>query len=928
MTTPDAPLQAAAAWHALDEETTLSELDSDRERGLSQAEARARLERYGSNVLEKRADNGWIELLVRQIHNPIVYLLLGSTGLAMLMGKWLDGAVVLAAVLLNAAIGFIQEFRAGKAVEALAQMVPNRAIVLRDGRQVSLASSELVPGDVLLVSSGDRIPADGRLLESRNLRIDEAALTGESVPAGKRTGTLPEQTSLGDRTNMVFSGSLVTSGTGRVLIVSTGVTTELGRITGLLEQVVSLETPLTRAIAGVGRTLTWAVLAIAGALWIIGVLRGYSIPDATLAAITLAVAAIPEGLPAIITIALAIGVRRMARRGAVVRRLPSVETLGSTTVVCSDKTGTLTRNEMTVQALETLGRSYAVSGVGYSPQGVIQPQPAGGAPDSGERGSGEHGSAGLRGLLEAGALASDASLREVGGSVEIVGDPTEGALVVVAEKAGIDVEALRRAWPRVDVLPFESERQFMASLHARPGEPARLLIKGAPEVVLARTELDAEQRSRVEARARELAGRGLRVLAVASKELSEGKRELELSELQAGFALLGLQGMMDPPRPEAIAAIEDCRRGGISVKMITGDHLGTAEAIGRQLGLLGPAERGLPGVQIERLDAAELQRAALETAVFARVAPEHKLRLVEALQASGHVVAMTGDGANDAPALERAQIGIAMGITGTAAAKEAASMVLTDDNFATIARAVEEGRRISDNLVKALAFVLPTNLGLGLILMAAVAFLPIVDTAEGLAPLMPLLPTQLLWINLVASVALSLPLAFEVPERDVMRRPPRAPDSPLLDRFVILRTVLVALLMATGAISLFSWEYWSEVERQGHAVALAEAQTMTVTAVVLFQIFYLLNCRSLRASAFELGFFSNRSAFAGIFVLLLLQAAFIYWAPLRSIFGAAPIDGRALARAAAVAFAIWPLISLEKAWRRRGRRCSAAMPVR
>ena len=911
MSTPEAPVQATSPWHAFDAESVQSRLDTDPRHGLPDAEADARLERCGPNAVEKQANHGWVELLLRQIHNPIVYLLLGSTGLAMLMGKWLDGAVVLSAVLLNAAIGFIQEFRAGKAVEALAQMVPNQAIVLRDGRQVSVPASRLVPGDVVLLASGDRVPADGRLLESRNLRIDEAALTGESVPVAKRTGTLPEQTPLGDRTNMVFSGSLVTSGTGRALVVGTGANTELGRISGMLDQVVSLETPLTRAMAAVGRSLTWAVLAIAAALWVIGVLRGYSVPDATLAAITLAVAAIPEGLPAIITIALAIGVRRMARRGAVVRRLPSVETLGSTTVVCSDKTGTLTRNEMTVQALETLERSYEVSGVGYSREGAILPLGARGE----ERTSAE--GADLRGLLEAGALASDASLRDAGNRFEIVGDPTEGALVVVAEKAGIDVEALRLSWPRVDVLPFESERQFMASLHARAGEPARLLIKGAPEVVLARTELDAERRSRFEERARQLADRGLRVLAVASKQLSAGTRSLDPAELEAGLALLGLQGMIDPPRKEAIAAIEDCRRAGISVKMITGDHLGTAEAIGRQLGLLGAAQRGLPGAQIERLDPAELQRAAAETAVFARVAPEHKLRLVEALQASGHVVAMTGDGANDAPALERAHIGIAMGITGTAAAKEAASMVLTDDNFATIARAVEEGRRINDNLVKALAFVLPTNLGLGLILMAAVAFLPIVDTGAGLAPLMPLLPTQLLWINLVASVALSLPLAFEVPEPDVMRRQPRAPNSPLLDRFVLQRTLLVAVLMALGAISLFSWEYWSEVERRGHAAALAEAQTMTVTAVVLFQIFYLLNCRSLRASAFEIGFFSNPSAFAGIFALLVLQAAFIYWPPLRGIFGAAALDAGALARATAVAFAIWPLISIEKAWRRR-----------
>ena len=541
----------ATAWHALGTAAAVEQLGVDTTRGLSREAARERLARYGRNAVETRRRGAWIGLLVGQINNPIVYLLLGSTALALLMGKVLDGLVVAAAAVLNAAIGFFQEFKAGKAVEALSRMVPNQALVIRDGQQESLPSAELVPGDVLLVASGDRVPADARLLEVRQLRVDESALTGESVPAGKDPAVLPDATALGDRRNMLFGGTLVTSGTGRALVVGTGLHTELGRISGMLESVVSLETPLTRAMAGVGRSLTWAVLAVAAVLWGVGLLRGYSLADATLAAITLAVGAIPEGLPAIITIALAIGVRRMARRGAVVRRLPSVETLGSTTVVCSDKTGTLTRNEMTVQALETLAQSFEVSGVGYAPRGSItvsgSAAPAGPPPE-------------LLALLEAGALASDACLREAGGAFVVVGDPTEGALVVVAAKAGIDVERLRRERPRLDAVPFESERQFMATLHAgAPDGMRRLLIKGAPEVVLRRVQLGPDQRELIECRMRELAARGLRLLAMAEKRLC-GDGALQDGDLERDFALLGLAGMIDPPRPEAIAAITECRR--------------------------------------------------------------------------------------------------------------------------------------------------------------------------------------------------------------------------------------------------------------------------------------------------------------------------------------------------------------------------------
>lgn len=897
------PTFATNEWHALEGGVVLAALDSSSDRGLHASEAEARAARYGANVLSRQRGPSALAVLWRQIDNPIVYLLLGSAALAMALGKVLDGLVVLGAVVVNAIIGFVQEFRAGKAIESLARMVPQHAQVVRDGRPQSLPSSQLVPGDIVLLSSGDRVPADVRLLAVRNLRVDEAALTGESVPANKASAAVDGEAPIGDRTGMAFGGTLVTAGTARAIVVGIGEATELGRISHMLGEVVEMQTPLTRALHSVGKWLTFAVLAVSVVLLGVSVLRGYSVADAVLVAITLAVAAIPEGLPAIITIALAIGVQRMAMRNAVIRKLPSVETLGSTSVICSDKTGTLTRNEMTVQALATPQGTYTVSGVGYAPEGGL----------ASEMGDLRGAPSDVRALVEAGALSNDASLHSESGIWKISGDPTEAALVVAAEKTGVEVEALRRDWPRIDVIPFESEHQYMATLHVAPGTGERVVfIKGAPEVILGRSSLTGSMHDAMMSHVAALASRGMRVLAVARKSLPPSASSLEAQDVEDAFTFLGLQGMIDPPRPEAIEAVRSCHAAGITVKMITGDHRGTAEAIGRQLGLLAAGQHGISGEEIARMDDEQLCHASTRTNVFARVAPEHKLRLVKVLQGAGHVVAMTGDGVNDAPALKQANVGIAMGITGTSVSKEAADVVLADDNFASIASAVEEGRRIYDNLIKSLAFVLPTNLGLGFILIAAVAFFPMLTVGGKLVPLMPMLPTQLLWINLVAAVALSLPLAFEVREPDAMRRPPRNPQTPILGRFVILRTVFVALTMAAGAIGLFLWEYWTEVPLRGHAVALREAQTMAVTTVVFFQIFYLFNCRSLRGSVFDVGFFSNRSVFYGIGTLLLLQAGFIYLPFMQKIFGTASLQPEALAFSALTAAVILPLITAEK----------------
>ena len=893
------PLAGPPQYFQLTFTEALAALQS-REQGLSSAEASERLKRVGPNQIPRARRDGPLTLIWRQINNPLIYVLLASALLAITMGKLTDGAVVLGVVVLNTLIGFVQEYRAGKAIDALIDMVPESCTVLRDGTRRTLPAPELVPGDVVLLQGGDRVPADLRLLSLKNLQVDEAALTGESLPVTKHADAIQGEVGLGDRRNLAFGGTVATSGAGQAVVYATGAATELGRISSMLRQATHIETPLTKSLARVGRWLTIGISAVALLLLGIGLLRGYSLMDAILASITLAVAAIPEGLPAIITIALAIGVQRMAGRRAVVRKLPAVETLGSTTIICSDKTGTLTRNEMTVQALWTPAGHYALSGVGYEPKGELtkQGRPVEPALD-------------LRELLQAAALCNDADLHHNAGRYSLQGDPTEGALVVAAEKLGLEVLALRERAARLDVIPFESANQYMATLH-RGG---LVCVKGAPEALLRRC-VELPDGSPLDAPAilREvetLALRGMRVLAMARKQ--HAANELKESDVDSKLTFLGLCGMIDPPRPEAIAAIAACREAGITVKMITGDHQATAQAIGRELGLVEPSRpRAITGAELARADDAEMERMAREHHVFARVAPEHKLRLVQALQRQSQVVAMTGDGVNDAPALKQADIGVAMGITGTAVAKQAADIVLTDDNFASIGAAVEEGRRVYDNLVKALAFVLPTNMGEALIILAAVAFFPLVMMDGKLAPLMPIEPVQVLWINLVATVALSLPLALEAMEPRVMKRPPRKPGEPIMSAFVWVRTVVVAVLMAAGAVAMFLYEYHTELAHVDAAVALREAQTLAVTTVILFQIFYLMNCRSLKDSILHIGLFTNGWIYLGVAALLGMQAAFVYLPVMNNLFDSAPLKPLEWLKAAAVASVVLPVIALEK----------------
>ncbi|HET9740414.1 MAG TPA: HAD-IC family P-type ATPase [Solirubrobacteraceae bacterium] len=820
-------------WHALDGGDALAEVKGRRE-GLSSAEAHARLERVGLNRIAPMRPEPARVLLWRQLSSPLIVVLIASGAVALALGEVADGAVVLAVVVANSVIGFVQEWKAGRAIQALAALVPERATVVRDGSRAELDAEQVVPGDIVELRPGERVPADARLLALRALEVDESPLTGESLPVAKDAAPVPEDAIVADRASMLHGGTLVTSGTASAVVVSTGERTELGRISELMRRTEAVETPLTRGLAGVARLLTVVICVVAAALLAVALARGYELVDAVLAAVSLAVAAIPEGLPAIVTIALAVGVQRMAHRRAVIRRLPAVETLGSTTVICTDKTGTLTQNRMTVAEL----------------WGEAEP------------------------LLRAAALCSDGTA------------PTEVALLDAAERAGVDVEALRMSSPRLDAIPFDSERKLMATLHPR----GRVLLKGAPEVVLERCAARDGASEAVEA----LAADGKRVLAVAEGAITDGRSTLSDADLDGGFTLLGLAALVDPPRDSALAAVSACREAGVDVKMITGDHVSTARAIASRFGLAGAA---LTGRELDALDDGQLERAAGEGTVFARVAPEHKLRLVRALQARGEVVAMTGDGVNDAPALKQADIGVAMGESGTAAAREAADVVLTDDDFASIEAAVEEGRHVFDNVQKAIAFVLPTNLGEALIVLVAVLAFPL----EGGVPKLPVEPTQILWVNLIATVTLALPLAVEALEPGLMSRAPRAPGTPVIGRFLVARTIVVSLLMTVSALALFE---------------VRDDQTIVVTTIVLFQVVYLLECRSLEHSILHVGLWSNRWALAGIAGVLALQAIFIYAPPMQDAFGSAPLSAGEWLLALAAAATVLPVVWLEKWWRR------------
>ena len=899
-------------WHASSDLDVMTRLGT-RPDGLNDREVTEKRQRFGANILARSGGTSPWLIFWRQINNPIGWLLIAAGTLAVALKKPTDAAVVFGAVVINAIIGFIQEYRAGKAIEALAAMIPEAATAIRNGQSIAVSADELVPGDIVTLQSGDKVPADLRLIRVKNLLVEEAALTGESLPVAKRSDAVLPDSPLGDRFCMAYSGTLVVQGTATGLVVATGNSTELGRINALLNQTTQLETPLTRQLARVSTGITVAVAVVVAILIAFGIwIKDAPVGEALMVAVSLAVAAIPEGLPAVITICLAIGVRRMAERHAVVRHLPAVETLGSTTIICSDKTGTLTRNEMTVQVAWLEGHEYRFSGIGYAPEGEIEHDgvrlttvpPA------------------LQGLLSIAVLCNDSALRSEGDGWAITGDPTEAALVVAGQKAGLNAHEFRSIHQRLDVIPFESDTKFMATLNRIDGKK-RILLKGAPETVIERCNLDKAEQQTVNEAMATYARQGMRIIAFAHR-LDVAEEKISADDVAQELQFAGLLCMIDPPRTEAMDAIRICHSAGITVKMITGDHPVTAEAIGRQLGLLPHGQTALTGRDLDGLSEAELQSAVMSTNVFARVAPEHKIQLVQALQSQRHVVAMTGDGVNDAPALKRADIGIAMGITGTAVSKEAAKVVLMDDNFASITAAVEEGRRVYDNLIKSLAFVLPTNLGLACTLSASMFFFPTVQVDGVNVLLLAMSPSQTLWINLVASITLSIPLAFEILEPNAMRRMPRSPDEPVFSGFIVARLIMVALLMSASACGLFLFEYFRNIGPEPvtaarHAMALAEAQTVCVTSITFTQIFYLLNCRSLRDSLFSQGVFSNPAIFIGIGLLLLLQSCFIYLSPLQTLFASTVLDTKDWLYAMLAGAIVLPVISLDK-WIRNHRR--------
>jgi len=856
-----------APWHAISADEAVKRLGTKSAEGLDAAEAAARLRQYGPNRLPEGKKRGPFMRFLAQFNNILVYVLLAAGFTKLMLSLWVDAAIIFAVVVLNGLLGFIQEGRAEKALDSIRNMLSAEARTVRGGETRMLPADQLVPGDVVLLESGDKIPADLRLVEAKNLRTEEAALTGESVPAEKTTDPVSANATVGDRECMAFSGTMVVSGRATGLVVATGSETELGRINQLLTDVSPLETPLLRQIKKFGYAITVVIGVISVLIFSYGHWLGHmSFVELFQAVTGIAVSLIPEGLPALITITLAIGVQRMAQRNAIIRRLPAVETLGSVSRICSDKTGTLTLMEMMVTSAVTAESAYEITGEGYAPEGKVTQggNPAGDAPV-------------LALMGRVSMLCNDAELFQEDGAWRVEGDPTEGALYPFATKLGLDRQAELTASPRTDSIPFESEHKFMATLHKSADGREALFVKGAPEVIL--EHCDRQQtaddqtapldRAHFMQASDRLAAQGERVLGLAWLEAPEVKAgALGPADLPRTLVLLGLVGLLDPPRKEAIEAVKECHGGGIRVTMITGDHKITAAAIAKMLGI-GDGKTALTGAEIEDMDTATLQERVRDVDVFARASPEHELRLVKAIQANGQIVAMTGDGVNDAPSLKKADIGVAMGIKGTEVTKEAAGMILADDNFASITAAVKEGRTVYNNIEKAMLFLLPTNVAQALVIAVAIFF--------GFT--MPITAPQVLWVNMVTSVALGLVICFEPHEIDVMQRPPRAVDRSIVTGFGIWRIIFVGLLLLAYTLLAFFW-----MKSNGASDALA--RTVAVNAITIGQAFYLLNSRYLLDSSLSLkAHMGNRYLPYGVLAVVILQLLFTYTAPFQAIFG-------------------------------------------
>ena len=869
------------SYYQLSDREVIEGYGSDAEVGLTAEEVASRYEKYGWNELKfKPGKPAWLKFLL-QFHQPLLYILLLAGTVKALLGSWTNAAVIWGVTFINAVIGYVQEAKAENAIASLAKAVTTETNVLREGQTLRIPSRDLVLGDIVLLTSGDKVPADLRLLKVRNLQVDESALTGESVPVNKSVEPLPPDIPLAERTNMAFAGSFITFGQGKGIVVAIANATEVGQISQAMESRVSLSTPLTRKFAKFSRTLLYGILTLATLTFAIGLGRGESWLYMFEAAVALAVSAIPEGLPAVVTITLAIGVNRMAKRNAIIRKLPAVEALGSATVICSDKTGTLTENQMTVQAIYAGGQHYRVSGGGYSPKGEISQISDRTTVEPFE----DELPPVLTACLIAGILCNDSQLKQTGKDWSVVGDPTEGALIAVAEKAGISQSGLVASKPRLDGIPFESQYQYMATLH--DAIPRTIYVKGSVEALIGRCSwmMERDGRSialdseRIEQVVEMMAAQGLRVLAFAQKEASDHQHSVEHDDIETGLVFLGLQGMIDPPRPEAIAAVHACQSARIQVKMITGDHLATARSIAQRMGIqMAGQVLGFEGQHLSQMGDCEIARAVEDGVVFARVAPAQKLQLVEALQSGGNIVAMTGDGVNDAPALKQADIGIAMGKGGTEVARESADMLLTDDNFASIAAAVEEGRTVYQNLRKAIAFLLPVNGGESMTILIS-AFL---------ARDLPILALQVLWLNMINSLTMTVPLAFEPKSPGTMQQPPRAPNEPLLTPKLLRRILAVSLFNWILIFGIFEWAKLTTGD-------IAVARTMAIQALVAARIVYLLSISQLGISLFNYARRQSTSItnapilIGGIAAAAVLQILFSQWGVMNTLFETAPL---------------------------------------
>ncbi|VVB53107.1 Potassium-transporting ATPase ATP-binding subunit [uncultured archaeon] len=854
---------APLMWHSMAPEEALKSVEGSSS-GLSESQVERRLKQYGENRLKAAKKKNIVLRFLEQFNDLLIFILIAAAVVSGFLGEVLDTIVILAIVVLNAVFGFLQEYKAERSLEALRNMMAPEASVRRNGKEKRIPANQIVPGDILLIHAGDKIAADCRLVEAFDLKVDESSLTGESVPVAKQVDSLSESTSLADRSCMVYMGTIATYGRGVAVVVATGMETEMGRIAGLVESVVEEATPLQQRLDGLAKQIGVATLVVCAVVFTVGWLSGKPALEMFMESVSLAVAAVPEGLPATITITLALGVQRMVKRNAVLRKLPAVETLGAATVIASDKTGTLTQNEMTVRQARTLARNYEVSGDGYAPVGEFT---------EGGRVADVKSDSDLVLMLRAAVLCNDATLRKESGRWAIEGDPTEAALVVLAGKGGV-LQDVRKEAVRVKEVPFDGARKRMTTVHKEFGVSVAY-VKGAPEVLLPlckraqkngkETAFSEAQKKKVLLEAEDMAGRALRVLAFAYKKIPEGEKGKNLEE---DLVYIGIVGMMDPPRPEVAEAVARCKAAGIRPIIITGDHPLTAKAVAKEIGL--ETKGVLSGVELDALSEAELHKKVLEVSVYARVSPEHKLRIIHALKKHGHIVAMTGDGVNDAPALKRADIGVAMGITGTDVSKEASDMVLTDDNFASIVAAVEEGRMIYANIRKFILFLLSSNVGEILII-----FFGILLGVRYNWPL-PLMPIQLLWVNLVTDGLPALALAVDPPDGDVMKKPPRRKNEDVISRTMLKDMLVVGLVFTVGTL----WVLSSEAVNGD-----VKAQAMAFTTLVVFEMFNVFNCRSESGSVLSLrGLLGNKYLLAAVGSSMLLQCTVIYVPTLQPVF--------------------------------------------